>query len=229
MDEPQQRDASTRPRTVLLVNPNTNRRTTALMTGLAQAELPSAVRVAGVTAERGPAMIVDPAALARAEGAVLDVARKAVEAHRPDAVIVAAIGDPGRAALQCALDVPVIGIGQASIRAAAAGGRRFGMATTTHELADSLAELVGAYGCRERFTGVSLSRRGPLELASDPEAQYLELLEAVRASRARGAEAVIIAGGPLSDTARRLRDAVDLPIVEPVPAACALLRETGIV
>ncbi|WP_254910501.1 aspartate/glutamate racemase family protein [Gulosibacter sp. 10] len=222
MDEPQQRDASTRPRTVLLVNPNMNRRTTALMTGLAQVELPSAVRVAGVTAERGPAMIVDPAALARAEGAVLDVARKAVEAHRPDAVIVAAIGDPGRAALQRALDVPVIGIGQASIRAAAAGGRRFGMATTTHE-------LVGAYGCRERFTGVSLSRRGPLELASDPEAQYLELLEAVRASRARGAEAVIIAGGPLSDTARRLRDAVDLPIVEPVPAACALLRETGIV
>lgn len=219
---------TTRPRDrrplVALVNPNTNRRTTTMMADLARAELAAGADVVEVTAARGPAMIVEPEALVAAEGAVLDAARDVVRRERPDAVVVAAIGDPGRAALEAELDVPVVGIGQASVLAAAAGGRRFGMVTTTDRLAGALVDLVAAHGCSAGFTGVELTRDGPLELAADAEEQYRQLLEAVRACERRGAEAVIVAGGPLSETARRLRETVEVTIVEPVPAACALVR-----
>lgn len=219
---------TTRPRDrrplVALVNPNTNRRTTTMMADLARAELAAGADVVEVTAARGPAMIVEPEALVAADGAVLDAARDVVRRERPDAVVVAAIGDPGRAALEAELDVPVVGIGQASVLAAAAGGRRFGMVTTTDRLAGALVDLVAAHGCSAGFTGVELTRDGPLELAADAEEQYRQLLEAVRACERRGAEAVIVAGGPLSETARRLRETVEVTIVEPVPAACALVR-----
>ena len=102
--------------------------------------------------------------------------------------------------------------------------RGFGMMTTTDRLAGALVDLVAAHGCSAGFTGVELTRDGPLDLAADAEEQYRQLLEAVRACERRGAEAVIVAGGPLSETARRLRETVDVTIVEPVPAACALVR-----
>jgi len=43
------------------------------------------------------------------------------------------------------------------------------------------------------------------------------------ASEMDGADAVIIAGGPLSATARRLAESTSVAIIQPVPSACRLL------
>ncbi|GED90846.1 aspartate/glutamate racemase family protein [Streptomyces sp. 6-11-2] len=213
--------------TVLLVNPNSNRDTTLMMTDLIRPRLAAAgLEVEGVTAEHGPRMLVDPEALAASAPHVVDVVRRRLEADDDGqfaAVVVAAIGDPGRDQLEKVLDLPVVGIGQASIAEAARGGRRFGMATSTPLLVDSLTSLVGRYGAADAFTGVRLTESDPLVLAADPERQLQELAEAVRVSIADGAEAVIIAGGPLGETARRLA-ALDLaPIIETLPSAAAFL------
>lgn len=215
---------------VLLVNPNTNRETTNLMAGIAAGILaPRGLEVTGLTAASGPRMILDPAALAESAQYVQDAVLDYLEG--PDgknvkAVVVAAIGDPGRSSLQEALEIPVIGIGQASIRSACGAGRRFGMATSTPLLAGSLGALVEEHGCSEWFTGVRLTESAPQVLAADPEQQFLELAEAVRrSSRDDGAEAVIIAGGPLSETARRLSSTGMARIVEPVPSACTLVLQ----
>jgi Asp/Glu/hydantoin racemase len=211
--------------TVLLVNPNSNRDTTVMMTELIRPRLAGAgLEVEGVTVEHGPTMLVDPEALAASAPHVVDVVRRRLEADDADrfaAVVVAAIGDPGRDQLEELLDLPVVGIGQASIAEASRAGRRFGMATSTPLLVDSLTALVGRYGAADSFTGVRLTESDPLVLAADPERQFEELAAAVTASVADGAEAVIIAGGPLGATARRLA-ALDLaPIIEPLPAAGA--------
>lgn len=217
-------------RTVLLINPNTNAKTTAMMTDLAAAELaPHGLEVVGLTAAAGPAMITDPAALAESRQHVRRAALDYVSG--PDggavaAVIVAAIGDPGREQLNEELDVPVLGIGQGSIHAASRGNRRFGMATSTPLLAASLAKLVAAHGKSEFFTGVRLTASEPLVLAAEPEQQYRELAAAVGESTALdGAEAVIIAGGPLSATALRLAQTTHAEIIQPVPSACGLLLD----
>lgn len=208
--------------TIALVNPNTNANTTTMMTELGTASLGErpVVSVEGIMVERGPAMIIEPRALADAAQAVVERIA-ALDRDAFDAVIVAAIGDPGRDTLEGELDVPVVGIGQAAILEAATQSRKFAMATTTHELADSLTQLVGHYGCAAGFLGVFLTRSGPLELAADPDEQELQLREAVETAAAAGAEAVIIAGGPLSETARRLRKTSKALIIEPIPAAIA--------
>lgn len=215
-------------RTVLLVNPNTNAATTRMMTDLASGLLAGhGLRVLGVSAPAGPAMIVDPAALAEAAGHVHEAVLAELAGPRGAevaAVVVAAIGDPGRRRLAAELAVPVVGIGQASVLAAARGGRRFGMATSTPLLVDSLTRLVEEHGAAGQFCGVRLTASGPLALAADPERQDRELAEAVEESVADGAEAVVIAGGPLSATARRLAAAGIAEIVEPVPSACRALE-----
>ncbi|MET3718837.1 MULTISPECIES: hypothetical protein [unclassified Arthrobacter] len=66
-------------------------------------------------------------------------------------------------------------------------------------------------------------------LAADPAQQFQELLGAVqKASRDDGAEAVIIAGGPLSETARRLASTGIVEIIQqPVSACSKVLRVIG--
>lgn len=221
--------SASRRKAVLLINPNTNKATTALMTGLAREVFaPRGFDVVGLTAAAGPAMIVDPEALAESAVHVQLAAQHYLSG--PDggevaAVIVAAIGDPGRAELEKALEVPVVGIGQASVLAAAADGRRFGMATSTPLLAESLGKLVAAHGKSDVFTGVRLTPSEPLVLAADPEQQFQELAGAVQESVGDGALAVIIAGGPLSETARRLAKVSSARIIEPIPSACARVLE----
>jgi Asp/Glu/hydantoin racemase len=151
-----------------------------------------------------------------------------LDGGRVAGVIVAAIGDPGRAQLDRELNIPVIGIGQGSVHAAAhtPNGklRRFGMATSTPLLVDALGKLVATHGLSEHFAGIRLTKSEPLTLAADPERQCQELAEAVRTATGNdGAQAVIIAGGPLSATARRLAETTAVEIIQPIPSACRLL------
>lgn len=215
--------------TVLLVNPNTNRATTEMMRALAERSLlGSGLDVDGVTAGAGPSMILDPVALKESESHVRDAVLRALDAAEREylAVIVAAIGDPGRSRLDEELDLPVVGIGQAAIGAAGRAGRRFGMATSTPMLVDSLTALVAEHGMSEGFTGVRLTESEPLVLAADPERQFAELAAAVdQCTGADRADAVIIAGGPLSETARRIAEARTCEIVEPIPSAAELVLQ----
>lgn len=210
---------------ILLVNPNTNEATTAMMAKLGSSSLAGhpAASVHGATVHRGPSMIIEPVALADSAQAVVELVSE-LAPETLDAVVVSAIGDPGRDELDQLLEIPVVGIGQAAILEAAAGGRKFAMATTTHELAGSLTALVEHYGCSAEFLGVFLTRSAPLELAADPDEQEAQLREATGAAVAAGAEAVIIAGGPLSETARRLRETGSAAIIEPIPAAIARIQ-----
>ncbi len=214
---------------VLLVNPNTNMSTTLMMRELAAAEFAdSDLLVVGITALEGPRMLIDPESLEIAKVHVQKVVRDYLSGpggSRVIAIIVAAIGDPGRAELSRELAIPVVGIGEAAILAASHNGRRFGMATSTPLLVPSLTELVSAYQRTEYFCAVRLTESDPLILAENPEAQFQELHAAVLQCVADGAKAVIIAGGPLSETARRLSKERGAAVIEPLPSACRLIRE----
>jgi Asp/Glu/hydantoin racemase len=206
---------------ILLLNPNTSASTTARMVEIAKAAAPPGVTVEGLTAPFGAPLITDPDALAIAAGAV-GAALEALSAM-PDGVIVAAFGDPGLEAARETLLCPVIGIAEASMAAARRSGR-FGVATTTPDLAGAIAEKARGYGHGDRFTGVRLTPGDPATLMADPAALTAALAEACRQCvEADGAEAVIIGGGPLASAARQLRDLLAMPITEPVPEAVRLL------
>ncbi|MFF5971164.1 aspartate/glutamate racemase family protein [Streptomyces sp. NPDC012769] len=236
---------------MVLINPNTSTATTRLMTAIARRSLSDAgLPVRGVTAPHGPPMLTTPSALHAAVPHVLAAAHEALAPGDCAALIVGAFGDPGVAELRArsprgaeagASDpvgghgragVPVVGIGEAALAEAAAGGRRFGIATTTPRLAGSIAAQVARLGLADRFTGTRFTPGSPEHLASRPDSLLTALEAAVRACAVRdGAEAVVIGGGPLGDAATALQARLALPVIAPVPAACRrvlrLLAEPG--
>jgi Asp/Glu/hydantoin racemase len=209
---------------ILLINPNISARTTQMMLSVARPMAPPDCTIRGCQADRGAAMIVDEAALAVSEEEVVRIGLE--QAGSIDAIIVAAFGNPGAGRLRQLLSIPIIGIGEAAIIEAATGGRRFGIATTTPGLVAAIEASVRDLGVAGAFTGVRLPAGDPLALAADPAAQDEALAAAATECVEKdGAESVIIGGGPLSESAARLRRQFHATIVEPVPAAMRQLLQ----
>ncbi|QHP72831.1 aspartate/glutamate racemase family protein [Bradyrhizobium sp. LCT2] len=203
---------------ILLINPNSLEATTAMMVAIARSAAVAGFDIVGATATRAPSMIVSAEALEAAAAEVEEIART----HRasPDGIIVAAFGDPGLAGIRAAMKLPAVGIGESSMLEAAAGGRRFGVATTTPLLKSKIDALPEALGLRSRYTGTRFAEGDPQELMRDPAQLRAALAGAVEACIAKdGAEAVIIGGGPLGEAARELQPMFTVPVIAPIPSA----------
>ena len=212
---------------LLLVNPNTNAATTALMVGIAQGAAPPGVTIQGATAASGAPLILDAAMLATAAGAV-QLLLAATDLAPFAGVIVAAFGDPKLAAARTTAPIPVTGIAEAAMAEAASHGR-FAIVTTTPLLAEAIGARAAAYGHAAAYAGTWLTEGQAGTLMADPAGLEAALEGAIRRAVAEGApDAVIIGGGPLAAAAAALRPRLAIPIIEPVPAAVALaVRRAG--
>ncbi len=211
---------------LLLVNPNTNVRTTALMAGIARAAAPAGVTIDGATADQGAPLILDPVMLATAGDAVRSLLG-ATDLTPYRGIIVAAFGDPGLDGARALSAVPVTGIAEAAMAEAATHGR-FAVVTTTPLLADAIAARAASYGHAAVFAGVWLTAGDAGSLMADPSRLEDALEAAIRQAMAESApDAVIIGGGPLAAAAAALRTRLAVPIIEPVPAAVALALHRG--
>lgn len=209
---------------VAIINPNTSAAVTADMAAIAQSSARSDFEVIGVTVKYGAPLITNAAQLATAAAAVLGLADRMREF---DGVIISAFGDPGRALLECRLPIPVVGIAQAGMaEASAASNGRFSVVTTTPNLVQSITEIAGTYGYAEALTSVRITAGDPAALMADPAALEAAMAAAVAATITEdGARAVLIGGGPLGGVAASLAKVFDVPVIAPIPAAVALLRE----
>lgn len=148
-----------------------------------------------------------------------------------DAVLLGHFQDSGLAELRCALDIPVVGMGEASILHALTLGRSFGLVTIDRLYVDWHREQVARIGVGERLTGVAVLSTPPGELvdAMADEGAYAGLLATFRREAQRlvdaGAEVIIPAGGlfgllSAGERSFRVGDAVVLnPIAVSVRAA----------
>lgn len=203
---------------ILLINPNTSEATTQAMHDLALPCLPGSMRLSSVTAESGVPMITTPQELETAIGQVLALAQR--WSDQVDAVVIGAFGNPGLELLQKSLSVPVFGIGQAAMLEAAAGGRKFGVATTTPALRCSIDTAVFQLGLQDVYTGCQISSEDPLLLAQQSVLQDAALAQAVHdCIDSDGAQAVVIGGGPLAECVPRLAPLFAVPVISPVEAA----------
>src|SRR3954468_14358982 len=103
---------------IVLINPNTDHRATSIMLAAARAAATDNFSIAAITAKVGVPMIVDELELAEAARTTLLLASELVDVS---GIIVAAFGDPGVTELRDLLQIPIIGIGEASLRLAASG------------------------------------------------------------------------------------------------------------
>lgn len=203
---------------ILLINPNSSHATSSMMLAIAERAVTGRLAVAIATAKRNPPMIVTPEQLTAAADEVIEIGT----AHDDGClgIIVSAFGDPGLAALKARVDIPVVGICEASMIEAARNGRKFGVATTTPDLIEAIDERAHDLGLAGHYTGIRCTPGDPLALAGDEKRLREQLGEAVRhCIELDGAEAVIIGGGPLGQAAEQLQPHFTTPIIAPIPCA----------
>lgn len=206
---------------ILVVNSNTTEGVTARIGAAARAAASPGTAIEAVSAPFGLSLIVSRADWLLAGPATL----AALGARRGsyDAAVIACFGDPGLEAAKELLDVPVLGISEAAFHAASMLGRRFGVVSFTAALRPMFEDCLDGHGLRSRCAGF---RMGPA-FSGDPGTVAEEradlILELCRQSvEEDGAEAVILAGGPLAGLAPRLADRVPVPLVDGTAAAVRL-------
>ncbi len=206
---------------ILVVNPNTTASVTDRIERAARAAASPGTEIAALTAPFGLPLIVT-----RADWLVAGPATLAALAARRgtyDAAVVACFGDPGLDAAKELFDVPVLGISEAAFHAAAMLGRRFGIVSFTAALRPMFEDCLAHHGLAGRCAGF---RMGPA-FAGDPgrvAEDRLDLLADLCAESVEkdGAEAVILAGGPLAGIAPLLQPRVAVPLVDGTQAATRL-------
>ncbi len=206
---------------LLVVNSNTTDGVTARIADCARAAASPGTEITAISAPFGLPLIVSRADWLIAGPATL----AALSAHRGtyDAAIIACFGDPGLDAAKELLDVPVLGISEAAFHAACMFGRRFGIVSFTAALRPMFEDVLAHHGLAARCAGF---RMGP-PFAGDPgrvaEERRDLLLDLCRQSVEQdGAEAVILAGGPLAGIAPALAPHVAVPLVDGTAAAVRL-------
>lgn len=172
--------------------------------------------------------------------------RHALEAERAgyDAFVIGHFQEPGLLEIRGAVDIPVVGLGEATMLAALSMGRRLGLVTIDPCFIDWHERQVRAHGFGERVAGVRAIRAdlpGFMRAFTD-EASYAkvraEFVDQVRPLVAAGAEVIIPAGGlPMLLFARECPFVIDGALVlngiavvaKAAEMALALHRITGAV
>lgn len=210
-----------RPKTIAIINPNTNLATTDMMAGLAKRYAPE-VSFITLTASEGPPLITTPAALDVSIGEVVRMAENLLSGStRVDGIIVGAIGDPGLLILRALTAIPVCGLADSALGEAARRRLPFAIVTTTPGLSLILEDHVRARGLGSVFKGIFFTADDPETISSDADALLSALLVATNQAMATGAKLVIVGGGPLSQAADQLSALAGIPVISPLKSALA--------
>lgn len=136
-----------------------------------------------------------------------------------DCVVVAAFGDPGMPALKELADVPVIGITEAALCAAALQGHRFSIIAISDRIRPWYLDCVERFGLGGRLASIR-SINESLNAIGSVQKDFKETLLALsrQAVAEDGADVVILAGAPLAGLARELRGLIPVPVVDGISA-----------
>lgn len=203
---------------VLLLNPNTSASMTERMSAVAEeAKAPDTV-IVPMTASRGVPYI---ATRAEAQlGGAIALEMLAEQHASVDAAIIAAFGDPGLFGARELFDIPVVGLAEAAMLTACMAGRRFAIVTFAAALGPWYEDCVAMHRLGERCAGI-LCLDSPFSQADDVAEHKEDLLVdlANRAVRELDADAVILAGAPLTGMANKVSCRIPVPVIEQVAAA----------
>ncbi|MBL8384569.1 MAG: aspartate/glutamate racemase family protein [Burkholderiales bacterium] len=203
---------------LLVINPNISESVTDLIRAEAERAAAPGTALTVLTAPFGVAYIETRFEAMVGAYATAQLAAEHVDGH--DAVIVAAFGDPGLAALRELLPVPVLGMSESALASACLLGHRFGIVAISRRITAWYRETVESHGLIGRLAGIRhldapLARIGGVQ--EDHGAALVALCE--RAVDEDGAEVIILAGAPLAGLARSLAGRLPVPVVDGVSSA----------
>ncbi len=203
---------------LLVINPNISHSVSELIHAEARRSASAGTQITMLTAPLGVAYIETrfEAMIGAYASAVL-----AAEHHADhDAVILAAFGDPGLAALREALPIPVLGLTESALASACLLGHRFSIVAISQRIQAWYRETVDANGLLARLASIRALDRPLASIGSVQDDHAPALLGLCESCvRQDGADVIILAGAPLAGLARSLRDQLPVPVVDGVSSA----------
>ncbi|MEV0084101.1 aspartate/glutamate racemase family protein [Saccharopolyspora sp. NPDC050642] len=205
---------------LLVVNPNISDDVTELIRAEAERSAAPTTELLVRTAASGVEYIETRFESLIAAGAVAEL----IAEHRDvDGVVVAAFGDPGMPALKELVDVPVIGITEAALCAAALQGHRFSIIAISDRITAWYRDCVERFGFGNRLASIrsikeALRGIGTVQADFRPTLVELARLAVVE----DGADVVILAGAPLAGLAREVAADIPVPVVDGIGAGIRL-------
>ena len=211
---------------VLIINPNTSESVTERVQAACRQAYPD-LHWDAVTGRFGAPYIASEASYVVGAHAVLD-AFAAFEAAsgRPDAVLIACFGDPGLLALREVAQLPVVGLAQASLEAAAALGP-FAVVTGGAAWGPMLQRFARMHQLDARLCGIHTVDLTGAQIAQAPEQSFSMLAEACRRGIADGARHVVLGGAGLAGLAVRLQAQVPVPLLDNVLLGAAAVAQVA--
>ena len=203
---------------LLLINPNISESVTELIASEARRAAAPGTVITTLTASFGVAYIETRFEALIGAYAVANLAAEHAAQH--DAVVIAAFGDPGLAALREALDIPVLGLTESALMSACLLGQRFSIVAISRRITAWYRECVAANGLAGRLASIRhldqpLADIGRVQ--DDHAARLVALCE--RAVDEDGADVLILAGAPLAGLARTVAASLPVPVVDGVSSA----------
>lgn len=211
--------------TLLVINPNTSARVSALLQHHVQVAAQGGFDVHTLTARFGAPYISSEASYAVAQHAVLDTwAVAQAQGLHADAVLIGCFGDPGLFALREGAGVPVSGLAEASFVSAARHGR-YAIVTGGERWKPMLERLAMAVGAGAALAGVHTVAPTGAQLADDPVGARALLAQACCEAVARfRADAVILGGAGLAGMGADIAPQVPVPLIDSVQAGADWAR-----
>ena len=171
---------------------------------------------------KGPASIESAVDEVLAAPGVVDSAIKA-EADGAQAVVIDCMLDPGLDAAREAVSIPVIGCGEAAMRAA---GAKFAVVTVLQRQERAFADLARRYGLADRMTEIIGIGVPVLALETDRETALAATIEGSRSAVERGAISVVFGCTGMLGFADEVSRALDgIKVIDPLPNAITAAHE----
>ncbi|MET0900231.1 MAG: aspartate/glutamate racemase family protein [Mycobacterium sp.] len=209
---------------LLLVNPNTTASMTSAIAASAASVARPATVVEAVNPPFGPPSIENDEDERRCVPALLAEITAAAQRpadRRPDAYVIACFGDPGLDEARRLVDVPVLGIAQAAMHAAALAAGSFSVVTSMSATVPRGWELAKTY-TPNACLGVYASDIPVLRIDSDPDTIDPIGALCARALDADGSRSIVLGCAAMARFAEPLRQRLGVPVIDGVVAATLL-------
>jgi allantoin racemase len=202
---------------LLVVNPNISESVTALIQAEALRSASPGTELTVLTAPFGVAYIETRFEALIGAYATATLGAAHLDGH--DALVVAAFGDPGLAALREAMPIPVVGLTESALMTACQLGQRFSIVAISRRITAWYRECVEASGLVGRLVSIRSLEHPLRDIGSVQQDDRQALCDLIRDCVRDGADVVIVAGAPLAGLARQVANEVPVPLVDGISSA----------
>ncbi|NNC76918.1 MAG: Asp/Glu racemase, partial [Woeseiaceae bacterium] len=136
-----------------------------------------------------------------------------------DAIVIACYSDPGLAQCREQFDVPVFGMQDSALRAAARGDRRFGVLALSDESIVRHLAYIDALGLRELLATELPLNISVAQSAGDPQTLDKVVATGRRLVEEFGAEVIVLGCAGMAALQAPAEQALSVPVIEPARAA----------